>query len=57
VQRLLRAHPVVGILGPRQVGKTTLARDVVKGHPGGATILDLEDPGDLARLADARLAL
>jgi predicted AAA+ superfamily ATPase len=57
LRRLLRSHPVVGILGPRQVGKTTLARDLVKGHPGGATVLDLEDPADLARVADARLAL
>lgn len=47
----------MGILGPRQVGKTTLARDVVKGQRGGATVFDLEDPADLARLADARLTL
>jgi predicted AAA+ superfamily ATPase len=47
----------VGILGPRQVGKTTLARDVLKRHRGTATFLDLEDPADLARLADARLTL
>jgi len=26
VRRLLRARPVVALLGPRQVGKTTLAR-------------------------------
>lgn len=56
--RLLRTYPVVGILGPRQVGKTTLARDLVKARAGGATAtFDLEDPADLARLADARLAL
>lgn len=47
----------MGILGPRQVGKTTLARDLVKVHPGRATVLDLEDPADLARLGEARLAL
>lgn len=57
LRRLLRSHPVVGILGPRQVGKTTLARDLVKSHPGGATVFDLEDPADLARVADARLVL
>ncbi len=57
VRRLLGTHPVVGILGPRQVGKTTLARDVLKRHRGTATFLDLEDPADLARLADARLTL
>jgi hypothetical protein len=57
LRHLLRVHPVVGILGPRQVGKTTLARDVLKSHSGVATVFDLEDPADLARLADARLAL
>jgi uncharacterized protein len=57
LRRLLRANPVVGILGPRQVGKTTLARDLAKGDPRKATVFDLEDPADLARLADARLAL
>lgn len=57
LRRLLRAHPIVGILGPRQVGKTTLARDIVRHHAGGAAIFDLEDPADLARLTDPRLAL
>ena len=57
LRRLLRSHPVVGILGPRQVGKTTLARDVVKRGGFSATVFDLEDPADVARLGDARLAL
>ena len=57
LRRLLRSHPVVGILGPRQVGKTTLARSLVKGVPGTSTGFDLEDPADVARLADARLTL
>ena len=57
LRRLLRSHPVVGILGPRQVGKTTLARRLMKGHPGASTAFDLEDPADAARLADARLTL
>jgi predicted AAA+ superfamily ATPase len=57
LRRLLRTHPVVGILGPRQVGKTTLARELLKEVPGKTAVFDLEDPADLARLADARLAL
>jgi uncharacterized protein len=57
LRRLLRAHTVVGILGPRQVGKTTLAREVMSRRAGATTLFDLEDPADLARLADARLAL
>jgi predicted AAA+ superfamily ATPase len=57
LRRLLADHPVVGILGPRQVGKTTLARDLVRGRSRTTTFFDLEDPADVARLADARLAL
>lgn len=54
---LLAAHPVVAILGARQVGKTTLAREVGADSRGPVTYLDLEDPVDLARLADPMLAL
>jgi hypothetical protein len=57
LRQLLRAYPVVGILGPRQVGKTTLARDLLESPRGETTVFDLEDPADVARLADARLAL
>lgn len=55
----LRRSPVVALVGPRQVGKTTLARAVAKLAPRGrgATWFDLEDPTDLARLTDAKLAL
>ena len=56
VQRLLRAGPVVALLGARQVGKTTLARRIAT-HWNTATTFDLEDPRDLARLADPMLAL
>jgi uncharacterized protein len=54
---LLRDVPVVAILGARQVGKTTLARQFVSARRGAVSTLDLEDPGDLARLADPMLAL
>jgi len=57
VQRLLREFPVVAILGARQVGKTTLARELLKRSRSGGERFDLEDSADLARLADARLAL
>jgi hypothetical protein len=53
----LRRTPVVAILGPRQVGKTTLARDVARRHGRGVTRFDLEDPQDLRQLTDAKLAL
>ena len=46
----LRHYPVVAIFGARQVGKTTLARQLVGGLSGPATVFDLENPRDLARL-------
>lgn len=57
LERLLSAHRVVAILGARQVGKTTLARGLIQRRGGPSTIFDLEDPADLARLADPILAL
>jgi predicted AAA+ superfamily ATPase len=48
------AHtPAVVLLGPRQVGKTTLARHVAASWPGEAVYLDLERPADRLRLEDA----
>lgn len=54
---LLARNPAVGIVGARQVGKTTLARQLASGWRGPATFFDLENPADLARLADPLLAL
>jgi predicted AAA+ superfamily ATPase len=54
---LLRQFPVVAILGPRQVGKTTLARQFLARHRFRSTVFDLESHGDLAALADPVLAL
>ena len=54
---LLNQFPVVGLVGARQVGKTTLARSLAAGAQGPVTFFDLEDPADMARLADPRLAL
>ena len=57
VLELLDESPVVGILGPRQVGKTTLAGRVAARFSGPVTTFDLEDPESLARLADPKLGL
>jgi predicted AAA+ superfamily ATPase len=57
VESLLRQFPVVAILGPRQVGKTTLAADLRRRSKRPCFHFDLERPSDLARLADAELAL
>jgi len=55
VQRALSRQAVVGLLGPRQVGKTTLAHEVAAG--AGALYLDLESRSDRDKLADAELFL
>jgi len=57
LKRLLKSYPVVGIIGPRQIGKTTLAGQVAKQHKGATTHFDLEDDRDLARLSDPELTL
>lgn len=49
IQQQLNWSPAVAILGPRQVGKTTLAKEVASRAPK-ATYLDLESPQDLAKL-------
>jgi hypothetical protein len=54
---LLTRHPVVGIVGARQVGKTTLARSLVARTKSPVSYFDLENPEDLARLGDPMLAL
>ncbi len=54
---LLRQFPVVGIVGARQVGKTTLARRLTSDWPTPVHFFDLEDPTHEAALADPKLAL
>ncbi|MBI3209866.1 MAG: ATP-binding protein [Candidatus Solibacter usitatus] len=49
---LLTRFPAVAILGPRQVGKTTLARMIASKLGKRAIYLDLELPSDLIKLAD-----
>ena len=55
LSQMLTRHPVVGLLGPRQVGKTTLALAVGEDCP--SIYLDLESPSDLAKLAEPELFL
>jgi len=57
VSSLLTRHPVVAILGARQVGKSTLARRLAEGSRGPKTWFDLENPEHAARLAEPMLAL
>lgn len=52
---LLAEYPAVALIGPRQVGKTTLALEVAE--VVNSVYLDLESPTDLARLSDPELYL
>jgi predicted AAA+ superfamily ATPase len=55
--QLLRRFPAVALLGPRQVGKTTLALSLVGEADVPPHYLDLELPSDRAKLADPELYL
>jgi predicted AAA+ superfamily ATPase len=62
VRTLLRESPVVALLGPRQSGKTTLARVVTAAtartrRPPEGERFDLEDPRDARRLQNPMTAL
>lgn len=57
LEQHMERSPVVAILGARQVGKTTLARNLAERHEAPVTSFDLERPRDLARLEDPELAL
>ncbi|MDR3624260.1 MAG: ATP-binding protein [Chlamydiales bacterium] len=49
--------PICALLGPRQCGKTTIARQFAKTYPEQVHYFDLEDYTDLAKLNHPKLAL
>jgi predicted AAA+ superfamily ATPase len=53
IETSLRQMPGVVLLGPRQVGKTTLAREIASKGQRPSVYLDLERPVDRRRLQDA----
>jgi predicted AAA+ superfamily ATPase len=55
ITRALRRQRVVVLVGPRQCGKTTMARQIV--DPASSNYFDLENPNDLARLEQPMTAL
>lgn len=48
----MEEFPAVGVLGPRQVGKTTLAQEIARSFDSSPVYLDLESPSSLVRLAE-----
>lgn len=55
--KLLRTFPAVGLIGPRQAGKTTAAKLVQRQLKKPAIYLDLESPSDFRRFSDPELFL
>jgi uncharacterized protein len=55
INKLLTHFPAVAILGPRQIGKTTLAKSLIKDIDKRVIYLDLELPSDLNKLDNPQL--
>lgn len=55
ISELLQDYPCVAITGARQIGKTTLAREIVDSMQEQAIYLDMESPRDLARIQEPEL--
>ncbi|MBI5193902.1 MAG: ATP-binding protein [Nitrospirae bacterium] len=55
IQRAIKRSRAVALVGPRQCGKTTLAREFV--DSASINYFDLEDPESIVRLADPMTAL
>lgn len=55
IRAALKRSRVTALIGPRQSGKTTLAREIVP--PDSPAYFDLEDPRSLARLAEPMTTL
>ena len=51
----LSIHPIAALLGPRQCGKTTIAKVIAEREP--STYYDLENPVDISRLSAPMRAL
>lgn len=57
IENDLKHFPVVAIVGARQVGKTTLAKEIVSDLKESSVYLDMEKPVDYDKLNDAYLYL
>jgi predicted AAA+ superfamily ATPase len=56
LKKYLESFPAVAVLGPRQSGKSTLAKEVILNNPEWV-YLDLERPSDLQKIEDAEYYL
>tara|TARA_R110002050_G_scaffold162939_2_gene292866 strand:+ start:6644 stop:7837 length:1194 start_codon:yes stop_codon:yes gene_type:complete len=52
---LAEFYPVIGVLGPRQVGKTTMIKQFISTLKKPSIYLDLEKPSDAQKLQEAEL--
>ncbi len=57
ISRFLKSYSVVGLIGARQVGKTTIARIIASKWKGKVSYFDVGNPEDQARFADPMLLL
>ena len=56
IRNAINAFPVVALIGPRQCGKSTLAKAILESYPDTVR-LDLERPSDLRKIEDAEYYL
>jgi uncharacterized protein len=57
IQEALTFFPAVGVIGPRQVGKTTLVKAIQSFWDAPTLLLDLERDSDRQKLAEPELFL
>jgi predicted AAA+ superfamily ATPase len=57
IEKYLGFFPVVGIIGPRQVGKTTLVKEIQKDISKETLYLDLELPSDFSKMREPEMFL
>lgn len=57
INKSIEQFPAVGLVGPRQSGKTTLAKMIAEEIDKPVVYLDLENPQDIQKLDDAQLYL
>lgn len=53
INKSIESNPITAILGPRQCGKSTIAKKIGESHKSGFVYLDLEKPSDLSKLDNA----